>query len=99
MRPIAWLNLFADARHRSSEFFRGDEANLERPLKPYAIVDAGISATVTRRITLELSATNLANTRYETFGDASAVLGDAYGDSRFVTPGEPRRIMLALAFR
>ncbi|HEV7487303.1 MAG TPA: TonB-dependent receptor [Thermoanaerobaculia bacterium] len=102
VRPIAWLNLFADARHRSSEFFRGDEANLERPLKPYAIVDAGISATVTRRITLELSATNLANTRYETFGtfgDASGVLGHAYGDSRFVTPGEPRRIMLALAFR
>jgi outer membrane receptor protein involved in Fe transport len=95
------LRLSAAMRHVSSAYFRGDEANTAPSLPSYTVADLSASVALGRRLSLELSVRNVANAAYATFGtfgDATEVLGDTYGDRRFISPAEPRRLQLMLAF-
>jgi iron complex outermembrane recepter protein len=77
----------------SSQFLRGDEANLLAPIDGYAVVNLAARYAVTPRVEVFADVINLMNAEYETFGllgEADDVLGDDYDDPRFVSPGAPR---------
>jgi hypothetical protein len=77
----------------SSQFFRGDEANLLEPIDSQASVNLFGSYQLHRRARLIARLTNLFNSNYATFGllgEADEVLGDDYDDPRFLSPGAPR---------
>ena len=92
---------FADARWsvganvlaNSSQFLRGDEANLLDPVGGFATVDFSGGYALGRRFRLSARLTNLFDAGFETFGllgEADEVLGDDYDDPRFLSPGAPR---------
>jgi outer membrane receptor protein involved in Fe transport len=77
----------------SSQFLRGDEANLLEPIDGYALVNLSARYAVTPRVEVFADVINLFDAEYETFGllgEADDVLGDGYDDPRFVSPGAPR---------
>lgn len=80
-------------RGQSSQYLRGDEANLLEPVPAFSVVDLQARWRVGRRLAVIGQATNLFDADYATFGmlgDAS-LLGEAYEDQpRFVSPGMPR---------
>jgi len=82
----------------SDSFYRGDEANLMKPLAGYATVNLHSSYDLTRWATVSLRIENALNAHYSNFG----VLGDptgvgapgiptngSYVDPRFQSPGAP----------
>jgi outer membrane receptor protein involved in Fe transport len=90
-------NLLAE----SSQYFRGDEANLLEPLDGFALVHLTAGYALTRRVAVTARVTNLFGAEYSTFGllgDADDVLGDEYDDPRFVSPGAPRAAWVGLQF-
>jgi outer membrane receptor protein involved in Fe transport len=77
----------------SSQFLRGDEANLLPPIEQATTVNLSASYAVHRRARLAARVTNVFNADYATFGllgEADDVLGDDFDDPRFVSPGAPR---------
>jgi iron complex outermembrane recepter protein len=96
----ASLRLGVGGRYQSSQFVRGDEANLLRPLPGFTVWDATATWTVGRA---EIVATleNATNRRYATFGllaDADDVLGDEYEEPLFVSPGAPRSVRVMVGW-
>lgn len=90
-------NLLAE----SSQYFRGDEANLLEPIDGFALVHLTAGYALTRRVAVTARVTNVFGSDYSTFGllgDADDVLGDEYDDPRFVSPGAPRAAWLGLQF-
>ena len=89
------LTLGAELVASSKRFLRGDEANLQAPIKGFAV----ISATAGYRLgpsRLFGRIENLLAARYATFG----LYGDAselgFEDSRFLSPGSPRTFIVGL---
>ena len=76
----------------SSQFLRGDEANLLPAVSASPSTSlAGYTSGRRPRLTARL--TNLFGADFETFGllgEADEVLGDDYDDPRFLSPGAPR---------
>ncbi len=70
---VAWV---------SDSYYRGDEANLMKPLAGYAVVNLHSSYDLTRRVSVTLRIDNALNAHYSTFG----VLGDPTGVN---APGIP----------
>ncbi|HEY2730969.1 MAG TPA: TonB-dependent receptor [Polyangia bacterium] len=76
----------------SSQYYRGDEANLLAPIAGHVVVNARLAYQVRAPVSVFLVVDNVFDARYSTFG----VLGDAkdvfpsYGDPRFLGPGAPR---------
>jgi outer membrane receptor protein involved in Fe transport len=91
-----WLILSSGIEYVGSQVFRGDEANAAPRIHPYLTLRAGAEARW-RAWTATLQASNLLDTRYETFG-AFAPDGRLPGRpiEPFLTPGAPLRILLAL---
>jgi outer membrane receptor protein involved in Fe transport len=88
----------------SSQYLRGDEANLLAPVDAFTVVNLLGSYAVTRRIALTGRVTNVFDTQYSTFGllgEADEVLGDEFDDPRFVGPGAPRAawVGISISFR
>jgi iron complex outermembrane receptor protein len=86
----------------SSQFLRGDEANLLEPIDGYAVVNLAARFAVTPRVEVFADVINLFNAEYETFGllgEADDVLGDDYDDPRFVSPGAPRAAWMGVRLR
>jgi iron complex outermembrane recepter protein len=86
----------------SSQFLRGDEANLLEPIDSYAVVNLAARYAVTPRVEVFADVINLFDAEYETFGllgEADDVLGDDYDDPRFVSPGAPRAAWLGVRLR
>jgi iron complex outermembrane recepter protein len=89
-------------RYQSSQFVRGDEANLLRPLPGFTVWNASVAWNLGRRIELTAAVENVLNERYATFGllaDADDVLGDDYEDPLFVSPGAPRNVRVVVSWR
>jgi outer membrane cobalamin receptor len=100
------------ARRVSSQFLRGDEANDFAPLDGYTLADLRVAARH-RWIELTLGVTNLFGRRVETFGiygenprgpigTAGVVAPGVPSDDqveRFLTPGYPRTLSVALTLR
>lgn len=85
----------------SGQYLRGDEANLLPALEGFRVVNLNARYTVTRNLSLTVRVTNLFDSEYSTFGllgEADEVLGNDYGDPRFLSPGAPRAAWVGLRF-
>jgi outer membrane receptor protein involved in Fe transport len=97
------LHLELDARIVSSQYLRGDEANLQAPLPGYTVVNALASWQATRQLSIYLRADNLFDHHYASFG----LYGDPTGNGafpqftnpRFYVPGQPFGFWLGAAVR
>jgi outer membrane receptor protein involved in Fe transport len=96
--PIARLSVGAWIALNSSQYLRGDEANLLRPLPGYVTLNARASYELSSRALVFVRADNLLNSRFETFGllgDAAEVIPGA-DDPRYASPGPPRSVWAGL---
>ena len=85
----------------SSQFLRGDEANLLPPVAAAVTLNLFGGYAIHPRVRLVTRITNLLDARYETFGvlgEADDVLGDDYDDPRFLGPGAPRAAWAGVEF-
>jgi outer membrane receptor protein involved in Fe transport len=100
LRPRAWLLVGMTARAQSSQWLRGDEANLLEPLPGFAIVDAELRGRLARRVEAVARIDNLFDRRYSTFGvlGSAALIGDDE-DPRFESPGAPRSAWIGFDVR
>lgn len=79
-------------RAQSSQYLRGDEANLLTPAGGFATADAHARYRVSGRVSVVGQIANLFDARYYTFGvlgDAS-LIADDLEKARFYSPGAPR---------
>jgi iron complex outermembrane receptor protein len=82
-----------DAQYSGEQHYRGDEANLTDPLSGYWLFNARTEVKVNDHLSLYGKVDNIFDRNYQNFGvygEADEVLGDAYDDGRFVSPGAPR---------
>jgi outer membrane receptor protein involved in Fe transport len=95
------LSLGGNLLTTSSQYLRGDEANLLPALDGVALVNISASYAIARNVALTARITNLFDSEYSTFGllgEADEVLGDDYEDPRFLSPGAPRAAWVGLRF-
>jgi outer membrane receptor protein involved in Fe transport len=100
--PMGKLDLAASVSRMSSQFLRGDEANLLAPIDPATIVNLGAGYRLGRGVTLMARVTNLFDTRPSSFGvlgEADDVLGDEFDDPRFLSPTAPRAAWFGIELR
>jgi hypothetical protein len=100
--PIGRLQLAASVSRLSSQFLRGDEANLLAPIDPATTVNLVASHRLSRTVALLARLTNVFNTAPASFGllgEADDVLGDDFDDPRFLSPGAPRALWVGLEVR
>ena len=86
------LSFGLNGTYSGDRFFRGDEANLTSPLSGYWLFNATAEYKITKNFTLFGKVDNIFDVKYNTFGvygEADEVLGDAFNDGRFVSPGAP----------
>ena len=97
-RPWPWLTLSADARYVGSQFLRGDEANRQRPLPAYWVVNGGLAARW-GGFEAFIRINNVLDNRYETFG-TFAPNGRLAGNpvERFLTPAAPINVLAGLQY-
>lgn len=79
--------------YNSSQYFRGDEANLNDRLGGYAVFHLRTEYRMNQHLTLFGKVDNLFDRRFKNFGlfgEADEVLGPAFDDPRFVGAGAPR---------
>jgi outer membrane cobalamin receptor len=87
------------AQYSSSQFLRGDEANLLPPIGRYIVTSVRGRMAITRGVALVAQISNLFNSKHATFGllgDADDVLGDQYDDPRFLSPAAPRAAWIGI---
>jgi iron complex outermembrane receptor protein len=106
------LKVGGDLQWLSSQYYRGDEANLLAPLPGYAVLGLHVSYDVTPRLQLFAKLQNVTNGRYATFGE----LGDPTGvgapgvppdavtngpgvDNRFQSPAAPTAVYGGIKLR
>jgi outer membrane receptor protein involved in Fe transport len=83
----------------SSQYLRGDEANLLPPVPGYVVVNARAAYRVTAHASVFTMVNNLFDTDAQTFGvlgDATDVLGPSYDSPRFLGAGAPRAMWLGV---
>lgn len=99
------LYLSADVDYASGQYFRGDEANENRKLDGYTLVNLSATYAHNSGITVGLRLENVFDTEFETFGtygEANEVLEDIYDDiesTEFVGPGQPRTLRLFASYQ
>ncbi|PPD45445.1 MAG: energy transducer TonB [Methylobacter sp.] len=75
-----------------NQVFRGDEANIAKPLAGYWLLNATAEYKATKYFTVFGKLDNLADERYSSFGmygNATDIFPN-FNDGRFVSPGAPR---------
>ncbi|MGB1092621.1 MAG: TonB-dependent receptor, partial [Oceanobacter sp.] len=96
------MSVGADLQYRSSQYYRGDEANENEQLSGYSVVNLRASYEPSERVELYGRITNVLDTEYETFGvygESDEVLSEVYPDfegDAFVGPGAPRTFKAGL---
>jgi len=96
------LSVGSDLQYRSSQYFRGDEANENEQLPGYAIVNLRAAWMPSERFEVYGRVLNVFDKEYETFGvygEADEVLAGVYTDfeeDSFVGPGAPRTFKAGL---
>ena len=99
------LNLGGDVQYRSSQYFRGDEANENPQLSGYGLVSLRARYQATEALEVYARVNNLLDREYATFGmygESDEVLGDIYPgfeDERFVSPGAPRTVRMGASLK
>jgi outer membrane receptor protein involved in Fe transport len=95
------LEAGANVVAQSSQFYRGDEANLLAPVPGYVVVNARVAYQLAAPASVWLLVDNVFDARYSTFG----VLGDptplfpSFNDPRFLGPGAPRAAWVGVDLR
>ncbi|HEY4188217.1 MAG TPA: TonB-dependent receptor [Polyangia bacterium] len=83
----------------TSQFYRGDEANLLAPLPGYVVVNLMARYRITRLVSVHARVNNVFDANYSTFGvlgDPAEVLGPTFDNPRFRGPGAPRSAWLGV---
>jgi iron complex outermembrane recepter protein len=95
----SWLSLWLGAAYVGSQRLRGDEANVERTLTDYFVVNAGARAAW-KGFTAFVTINNLLNNEYETFGTfaPNAKLAGAPVES-FLTPAAPINVLAGISYK
>jgi outer membrane receptor protein involved in Fe transport len=98
------LTVGANLVATSSQYLRGDEANLMDPIDGFAVVNLTGAYAFARNVSVTARVTNVFDSQHATFGllgDPEEVLGDDYQDPRFLSPAPPRAawIGIELSFR
>ncbi|MGD0145117.1 MAG: TonB-dependent receptor, partial [Rhizomicrobium sp.] len=88
------LHLAVSATLESSQYFRGDEANLQPPLPGYVVFGAEADYQLTKSLNLYVEGENILDRRYATFG----LYGDPTGNGAFPLFTNPRFIVPAQPF-
>jgi outer membrane receptor protein involved in Fe transport len=100
--PLGRLDVGASVSRQSSQFLRGDEANLLAPIDPATTVNLTAGYRLRRGVTLTARVTNVFNTKPASFGvlgQADDVLGDDFDDPRFLSPSAPRAAWVGIELR
>ncbi|MDX2370738.1 MAG: TonB-dependent receptor [Colwellia sp.] len=92
--------------YASDSYYRGDEANENKKISAYSLINAYFSYQITEQFRLSAKVDNLFDHQYETFGtygEADEVLGDIYPDVNFeeyfVGPARPRSISVSVNYQ
>jgi outer membrane receptor protein involved in Fe transport len=96
--PLARLSVGAWVNLDSSQYYRGDEANLLAPLPGYATLNARGSVELATWALLFVRVDNVLSAELETFGllgEPDEVIPDAE-DPRYASPGPPRAVWVGL---
>ena len=94
-----WLTLSLSGAYVGRQWLRGDEANAERQLGDYVVLNASLTARV-KALTAFIAVQNLLDTEYETFGTfAPNVRADGAPVQRFLTPAPPINFLAGLSYR
>jgi len=81
------------ASYHSSQFYRGDEANVDKKISAYKVVNMHARYTVNNTFEVFAKVDNLFDSEYETFGlygEPDEAPGFDFEDPRFVGVGAPR---------
>jgi iron complex outermembrane recepter protein len=87
------LSLGINGTYSGNRVFRGDESNITPKLGGYVLFNATTEYKFNKHFALFGKLDNIFDTHYNSFGvygQAQEVLGTAYNDGRFVSPGAPR---------
>ncbi len=98
-RVGAHWTIGADAIGTSSQYLRGDEANLTGKLSGYGVLNLRAEWELSRDVRLFANLDNALDARYETFGlfgSPGDVLGPGFDDPRFLGPGAPRGLWMGV---
>jgi len=88
------LHVAISATLESSQYLRGDEANLQPPLPGYVVFGAEADYQLTKSLNLYVEGDNILDHRYATFG----LYGDPTGNGAFPQFTNPRFIVPAQPF-
>ena len=99
--PTDEILLGLDIQANSDQYLRGDEGNDNGTIAGYAVLNAYGSYAFTGSFRVFFNINNVFDSEFETFGlfgEASDVLGDEFGDSRFLSPGAPRGAWVGIEY-
>lgn len=86
------LTLGIDGIYSGNKFFRGDEANMTRPITGYWLFNARAEYKLSKQFALFGKLDNIFDNHYHSFGvygQANEIL-PGFNDGRFLSPGSPR---------
>jgi outer membrane receptor protein involved in Fe transport len=94
-----WLTLSVSGAYVGRQWLRGDEANADRPLRDYVVLNAALTARV-KALTAFVAVHNLLDNEYETFGTFAPNARAAGAPvERFLTPAPPLNVQGGIAYR
>jgi hypothetical protein len=96
---IGRTTVSGNVAYLSSQYLRGDEANLLPPIDGHVVVNLSASHVLGKYVQVTGRIANLFGAEYNTFGvlgEADDVLGDDYDDTRFLSPAAPRAAWVGL---
>jgi iron complex outermembrane receptor protein len=99
------MSIGTELLYASDSYYRGDEANENKKISAYSLVNAYLSYQMTERFRLSAKVDNLFDHQYDTFGtygEADEVLADFYPDIEspyFVGPARPRSFSVNVNYK
>ncbi|HLY05061.1 MAG TPA: TonB-dependent receptor [Rhizomicrobium sp.] len=91
--PRPFLRFSLGAVYESSQYLRGDEANLQAQLPGYTVVDAGAQLRLSPGLELYVEGENILDRKYATFGLFGDPTGNGalpqFSNPRFIVPAQP----------
>ena len=100
------VNVGSELLYASSSYYRGDEANENKPIPAYSVTNIYINYQFNDELRLSAKVDNLFNRHFKTFGtygEADEVLGEIYPetdfDAYFVGPSRPRSFSLTVNYQ
>jgi iron complex outermembrane receptor protein len=94
-----WLTLSLSGAYVGRQWLRGDEANAERQLGDYVVLNASLTARV-KALTAFVAVHNLLDTEYETYGTfAPNAQVNGAPVQRFLTPAPPINVQGGIAWK